>query len=264
MVAAQSPSALPFSKHPPFMHDGTPSAQLILASLQEVNEQLALRAGDPSLRDRVQAIKRYQQQRFERSYADLLNSPRYADAARFFLDELYGPSDFSQRDAQFARVVPALVRLFPAEVVNTVIRLAQLHALSEQLDTSMARQLGGPEVDRLAYAQAWQAAGSPAERQQQIALTLSIGQAMDGFARKPLLRQALRLMRGPATAAGLSELQQFLEYGFDTFKAMRGAQEFLDLVNRREQALVQALFAADAMQRLRACPSGDESLGQLP
>lgn len=246
------------------MHDRAPPAQQILAFLQDVNEQVALRAGDPGLRARVQAIKHYQQQRFERSYADLLSSPRYAEAARFFLDELYGPGDFSRRDAQFARVVPALVRLFPAEVVSTVIRLAQLHALSEQLDTRMARQLDGPQVDRLAYAQAWQAAGSPVERQQQIALTLSIGQAMDGFARRPLLRQALRMMRGPATAAGLPELQRFLENGFDTFKAMKGAQEFLDIVGRREQALVQALFAADALERLRTCPPGDESLGQLP
>ena len=37
----------------------------------------------------------------------LQGDARYAGAARFFLDELYGPGDFSQRDAQFARVVPA-------------------------------------------------------------------------------------------------------------------------------------------------------------
>ena len=46
------------------------------------------------------------------------------------LDELYGPQDFSDRDAQFARVVPALVRLFPQELVETVAVLARLHALS--------------------------------------------------------------------------------------------------------------------------------------
>ena len=66
------------------------------------------------------ALKAYQQQRFSRTYADLLASSRYAAASRFFLDELYGPQDFSDRDAQFARVVPALVRLFPQELVETV------------------------------------------------------------------------------------------------------------------------------------------------
>ena len=40
----------------------------------------------------------------------------------------------------------------------------------------------------------------------------------------PLLRNALRLMRGPARAAGLAELQHTLESGFDIFKAMKGAE----------------------------------------
>ena len=64
-------------------------------------------------------------------------------AARFFLDDLYGPRDFSERDAQFARIVPALVRLFPHEIVGTVQALAALHALSERLDSAMAARCHG-------------------------------------------------------------------------------------------------------------------------
>jgi hypothetical protein len=37
-------------------------------------------------------------------------------------------------------------------------------------------------------------------------------------------------------------LQRFLEAGFDTFKAMRGADEFLTTVGSRERALMAALF----------------------
>ena len=76
----------------------------------------------------------------------------------------------------------------------------------------------------------------------QLALTLSIGDSLDKLTRKPLLRHTLRMMRGPARAAGLSALQQFLESGFDTFSAMRGAKEFLAMVSTREHALVTALF----------------------
>lgn len=67
----------------------------------------------------------------------MLESKRYGAASRFFLDELYGPIDFTQRDHQFARVVPALVKLFPWQIVDTVGALAALHALSEALDTQM-------------------------------------------------------------------------------------------------------------------------------
>lgn len=206
---------------------------------------------------RVQALKAYQQCRFAHTYADLLATPRYGAAARFFLDELYGPSDFSHRDAQFARVVPALVRLFPRDVVATVATLAGLHALSEQLDSAMAHALDGPEVDALAYVAAWRSVGHAREREQQVALTLDVGRELDTLTRKPLLRHSLRMMRGPARAAGLSALQGFLESGFDTFLAMRGAQEFLSTVSTREHALLSALFDAEDAAAFKA-------LGQLP
>ena len=103
------------------------------------------------------AIKAYQQRRFSHTYADLMPTARYGGASRFFLEELYGPGDFSQRDAQFARVVPALVRLFPRDVVETVNTLAQLHALSETLDSEMGRHLPHGPVLADSYADAWQA-----------------------------------------------------------------------------------------------------------
>jgi len=236
-------------------------APTILTHLKAVEAERRTRADDPALGERVEAVKTYQQQRFARCYADLLASDRYLHAARFFLEELYGPGDFSRRDAQFARVVPALARLFPREVVRTVAHLAELHALSERLDSRMGHLLGTALIDRQHYAQAWQACGMAAERQQQIDLTIAIGRALEAYTRKPLLRQALRMMRGPATAAGLHELQQFLESGFDTFREMRGAAEFLTTVRSREEALAQALFACEPG---KLCPVGDEPLGKLP
>ena len=59
-----------------------------------------------------------------------------------------------------------------------------------------------------------------------------------------MLRNALRLMRGPARAAGLAEVQRSLETGFDVFRAMKGAQEFIALIDSRERALAASLFAA--------------------
>ncbi len=241
-------------------------AQEMLAHLSAVDAQRQLRNAEPGLNARVQSLKLYQQQRFSRTYADLLNTPRYEKATQFFLQELYGPGDFSRRDAQFARVVPALVRIFPAEVVATVAKLARLHAISELMDTRMAQQLGASPLNASSYIAAWQACGEALQRQLQIELTIAVGASLEQLTRKPLLRQALRLMRGPATAAGMSELQRFLETGFDTFREMRGATEFLQVVRQREEALAEALFkpGAAALLRQSACPTGDDPLGQLP
>ena len=218
------------------------SAESLLKELRAVDAERARRAADPELEARVQALKTWQQRRFAQTYADLLANPRYEAATRFFLHELYGPDDYRQRDAQFARVIPTLTRLFPEEVVDTVAKLARLHALSERLDTRMAEHLLSADISPEDYAIAWRACGEPASRQRQIDLTMAVGQSLDKLTRKPLLRQTLKLMRGPAQMAGLGALQSFLETGFDTFKAMRGAAEFLATVKQREEALAERLF----------------------
>lgn len=219
------------------------SAEALLAQLRAVDAERARRTAEPDLLARVQALKAYQQRRFAQTYADLLAHPRYEAATRFFLHELYGPDDYRQRDAQFARVIPTLTRVFPEEVVDTVAKLARLHALSERMDTCMAEHLMSPDITPTGYGIAWRACGEPGSRQQQIDLTMAVGEALDKLTRKPLLRQTLRLMRGPAQMAGLGALQSFLESGFDTFRAMRGAGEFLGLVRQREEALASSLFA---------------------
>lgn len=229
--------------------------ETILRHLAAVRAERAVRSTDAGLAERVMRVKSYQQARFAHTYADLLGHPRYAGAARFFLDDLYGPGDFSQRDAQFARIVPALVRLFPAEVVATVASLTALHALSEQLDSEMARHVAALPMTAATYAAAWRRTGQPVSRQRQVDLMLDVGRALDVYTRRPLLRHSLRLMRAPARAAGLAALQSFLESGFDTFRAMRGAEEFLTQIAKREREMAARLFGA---------PDVAQALVQLP
>lgn len=244
---------------------GTSSSESLAASilghLQRVEAERRARAGDPGLASRVLALKAYQRDRFARSHADLLAHPRYGAAARFFLDDLYGPQDFAERDAQFARIVPALVRLFPQEVVTTVDALAELHALSESLDSAMGRALPDERVDAPAYRKAWQAVGRPDDRRHQVDLVMALGQHLDHYTRNRLLRHSLKLMRGPAKAAGLGSLQAFLERGFDTFGGMRGSADFLALIEQRESALMQALFDTPTVSPATSAPA---TLGQLP
>ena len=220
----------------------TAIGESILRSLQAVAAERAGRAADPALAARAAAVKAFQHGRFAHSYADLLADKRYAKAATFFLNDLYGAADFSERDTQFARIVPALVRMFPREIVRTVADLAALHALSERLDSAMARLLQTAAIDSQRYGEAWRAVGEPAAREQQIVLMLAVGTALDKYTRNPLLRHSLRLMRSPAKAAGMGALQHFLETGFDTFRAMGGAREFLHTIAQRERAMSALLF----------------------
>jgi hypothetical protein len=106
----------------------------------------------------------------------------------------------------------------------------------------MARAIDGPALDGASYARAWRQVDDSPSRDRQIELMVSVGSALDRYTRNALLRHSLRLMRGPAQAAGLGSLQRFLERGFDTFKGMEGAECFLATIARREQALAALLF----------------------
>jgi hypothetical protein len=240
------------------------TATRILQSLAAVDVERARRAAAPALATGVAALKAYQQARFERTHADLFQHPRYGRAARFFVDELYGPQDFAQRDAQFSRIVPALVRLFPEDIVETVESLAAVHALSERLDSTMAAHLGGATPARAAYVAAWQATGEPASRARQLELVMRVGESLDRHTRSLVLRTSLKAMRGPARAAGLGALQAFLEAGFDAFGAMRGAREFLATIRTRETTLAERLFAPGAVAAATTSVASDDPLAWLP
>ena len=227
------------------------TAHQIRDAVARVTALRAEASARPELAGAVSAIKRLQARRFAGTYYDLLESGMYAAAARFFLEELYSERDYADRDAQFARIAGAIEKLFPADVAATAAQLAQLHAMTESLDHDMALQwLVEPEgSDALRYAKAWQVVGRAEDREAQLQTVLAIGHEMARLTRLPGLRLMLKMMRGPAAAAGLQSLQRFLEAGFDTFAAMakrrHGAEQFLGTVHEREERLINRLFAED-------------------
>ncbi len=228
------------------------SAQQIQKALQAVAELRAQHAANPPLARASAAVKRFQAQRFQATYADLLHSPRYKAAAHFFLHELYSDKNYADRDQQFARIATTIARIFPQAVVNTAGALAEVHALTEKLDDLMAQQWLVDEqktADSVAagrYIRCWSAVADDAARQRQLAVVLDLGQSLNRLTRMPGLRTMLKMMRKPAGVAGLESLQKFLEAGFDAFATMRGADEFLALIQQRETEWIRSLFEDNA------------------
>jgi len=218
----------------------------ILGWLAAVEAEHARREGDAELRTKVLALKRYQQRRLEWTYRDLLASSRYQEAARFFLVDLYGPVDFSQRDREFARIVPKIEALFPDQVLATVELLARLHALSEELDSAMAQELEALPIGPKAYVLAWGRVGRAQDRERQLAWVIELGAALERLTRHGWLVKTLKWMRGPARAVSLWELQSFLERGLGSFRSMDGARDFLALIERRETELMTGLHQGQA------------------
>ncbi len=215
----------------------------------DVSRATSLRAAarnDPDLDADRTRLRAWQAARLARSHADLLASPRYGAAARFFLDELYGPKDFSARDEEVARILPTLIAVLPAAGIRTLALAVEVDALSEELDAAMAAELrragAVANIGDEAYAEAYRRCGRREERELQITLVGETGEALAALVRKPLVHAALRLMRRPAKLADLAGLQHFLEDGYRAFRGMGNAEEFLATIRRRETAILQRLF----------------------
>lgn len=218
------------------------AAARLASSLERVILARRAARADASAHDTLFALKTWQAGRFSRTYADLLAHPRYTDAANFFLTDLYGARDYSQRDADLGRILPKLKAMLPAAALSTLADAVELDALSEDLDAALARHLPDAMITEARYAEGYRRCANRTQREHQIALVRHIGDALDRLTRVPMLDTTLRLMRGPARLAGLENLQDFLERGFVAFRRMRGAAPFLDAIERRETRLLEHLF----------------------
>ena len=208
---------------------------------------IALRAelaADAQHKKRWLALKQWQIERLRTTYADLLATPRYKDAAEFFLEELYGAKDVDLRDTEAQKVAPKLARMLPARAIEALLLAVELEEIAERFDIEMARTIELP-ITAENYAEVYRVTGTEAERVRQIELADQIGKALERLAKVPMLSTMLHMMKAPAAMWGLSHLHHFLQRGFDAFVGMRGAREFLEKTNRRELAINQRLFASD-------------------
>lgn len=191
---------------------------------------------------RVKALQSWQCERLLASHQDLAQQSRYQLAMGFFVDELYGPKDFSQRDADIARVVPKLAKVLPQKAMDALHDALALNALSFELDLAVVEAMGDQALNRDNYAAAYRATNMQAEREQQLAIIEDLGAQLADVIKIRGIGMLIKLARKPAKMAGLIALHEFLERGFTAFKALGDVHSFIDPVLERERLLMQQLF----------------------
>lgn len=222
------------------------AAEAALATQLEKSRRLHdRRAYDPLVDRALDHVSEWQRRRLGQTYADLANQPRYTQALAFFGSDLYGGGNIAKRDADVERVIPIMVTMLPERVITTVAQAMELNVVSHELDELLIECLphahAAFSVDE--YCEAYRSAGRIDVRRHQIHLIGEIGRALDAYVKKPMIRASLALMRKPAQLAGYGMLQDFLQRGFDAFRRMDGAQSFLDTIQARETAILEAIVA---------------------
>jgi hypothetical protein len=193
------------------------------------------------------SLRSWQAARLARTHADFLASPEYADAAKFFLSDLYGSTEIGNRDVLLQRVAPIMSKALPVSGLEAIADAIDLDALSESLDADMVAALGADidHADAASYGRAYRAIGRREDRVRQIDLIDHLGVSLENLAQQRFIGVALSAMRKPARLAGFGDLQAFLERGYEAFRKMKKVSPFLDTVVSRERAVSLALFAGD-------------------
>ncbi len=190
-------------------------------------------------------VKAWQQQRLKKSFAQLLESPRYNKAAQFFLDELYGDFDLRARDLDLARMAPTLRRFLPEHAQAALADAIELDALSHQLDLDLASQLPKnlQTLDVKTYAKAYRESKAAAQRDRQLHLIEVVGHQLDRLVRQTWLGPVIKLARVPAEMLGIASMHRFLVNGLNAFRVMRGADEFIQIIVDGETKIKNRLLS---------------------
>jgi hypothetical protein len=220
------------------------SSKDIIAHLHKVNARRNL-AEKMGLLPLIHDVQDWQCKRLLATHDEMARKPTYRLAMAFFVDELYGPKDFSQRDADLARVIPKLAKVLPNKAMKAIDDALALNALSFDLDMAMAQELqrqAEGKVNRDTYALAYRTTGRDHDRQRQITIVSHLGQQLADVVHIRGISILIKLARKPAKMAGLLSLHEFLQRGYDAFKGLGDVTQFIEPVVSKEIELNQQLL----------------------
>lgn len=216
--------------------------KIILSLHHTQNMQMQIEQNN--LNEKIRDLQTWQTKRLLITHADLWQAKRFKPAMQFFIDELYGPKDFSQRDSELARVVPKMAKLLPEKALLSLEAALKLNALSLELDLALVTHLGQDTLNRDSYFNCYRACENQSKREEQIQLLEDLGIDLAQVVKISGISAILMLSRKPAKVAGVKSLHEFLEKGFKSFKKLGNVNDFIDPIINRERAMLHALFSA--------------------
>lgn len=192
------------------------------------------------------ALQEFQAKRLEYTYADLKKDPEYREFGRFFFEEIYGPEDFSFRDASIRKLHGALKGKVHKGVVAAVDRVLEFQELSEDLDDRMTAEMietgAGPELTMDQYREIYRSLDNYNQRLYQIDLAMDVTRDFFRLSRKWVIGISLKTARSAAHLMGLGRIMDFVHQGYTALQTMSEIEPFIGTVRRRERAFNDEIF----------------------
>ncbi len=220
----------------------------VLGELRQVKDRkVEARGVSPELG----LLRAFQAKRLERTYADLMSTPRYREFGQFFLTDIYGTADYTQRNHDMAQLHGILQRVVPEPLYHPLSLIVELHALTDRLDGLLLERLASlPDyhgtVTTSLYAEAYRACDNYPDRMRQIDLIDKSLAQMDEVVHARGSGLVLKMAQGPARVTGWGELVGLAERGFRAFKQLGDSAEFRQILRHRETRILDRIWAREA------------------
>lgn len=214
----------------------------IIRHLQH-GEKLQHKTQALGLTEALRELQSWQTKRLLITYDDMWQSRRFRPAMQFFIEELYGPKDFSQRDQDIARVVPKMAKLLPEQALKSLEAALRLNSLSHEMDLLLTENLQKQSINSQTYADAYRLCDNQQQREEQITLLAGLGSDLADVVKIKGISALLMISRKPAKLAGVESLHNFLSDGYKAFKKLGDVDAFISPIIARESALMEGIFA---------------------
>ena len=198
----------------------------------------------PNLDENFIELKRglqaFQQQRLRSTYADMLKNPEYRKMANFFFERLYSPEDFSFRDAAIKKLNKILKGAVYKGMASAIGMVIVLHEFSDALDERMVEKMiengCGPDLTMDQYQEIYRQLDNYDERVHQIKLIVTVTLEFHRLSKKWIVGVSLKTVHTAAHLLRMSEIIDFIQEGYDAFRAIKDMKLIAKTMEERELA----------------------------
>jgi hypothetical protein len=234
------------------MNVGTNPADELKYYTRRSNDLHAEYSADPLLRDSYPQFINWQLKYLLTYFEDMQRNADQAAAVAFVVSDLAGV-EIMQRDRDFARVLPLMIRMLPDGVLAGAAAAMKLNASVLEINIAICRNLvnagwDGTELSEYDYGGACRKAASYTDCMTLVELTTSLGRQLQQVIQMPLIGITLKAMRHPSRMTGFGALQNFLETGYRRFAALDDVDRFLIDIESHMKHIFTRVYKAPLKQ----------------
>lgn len=209
---------------------------------------------NPVIAKRLQDVQSWQKERMKYTHDVFFAVPEHHLMTQYFLNRLYGGSDFDVLAKQIDRIIRnagIVEKIIPASAIRTGFAAVGLAVLAIRLDEEIAidvlNSYGADEpltdeIMRQTYLKLDQAAA----RNHQMDLLDELSVSLDKYVRSALVKSAFKMSKGMAYKYKIDPLYDFIQEGFDAMKPLDSAEEFVKIFSSEERLIISKVHAGEA------------------